>query len=292
MQPLGTQRDGVGESPYWDAIAGCLWGVDITGARILRRWPDGTTDVWPTDDLPTALALCAGTDALLVSFAKGLALWSPDHGMTAHLARPEADPVMRLNEGKCDPQGRFWCASMDNNLTDEFEPRMQTGATGRLFCYDGATLHTLGDPEFAIPNTMAWSPDRTRFYMGDSIRNTIWVWDYDDAVGQIANRQVFIAGGPGVPDGSCMDAQGFLWTARFGAGRVIRTGPDGVVEREVTLPVANPTACTFGGPNLTTLFVTSARFGLSSPGALDGATLRIETGITGQPENPFRGFNA
>lgn len=158
---------------------------------------------------------------------------------------------------------------------------------GRLFRLDGNTPTALTAPEFGIPNTMAWSPDRTRFYLGDSIRNVIWVWDYDNPSGQIASRRIHVSGGPGVPDGSTMDAQGYLWTARFGAGRVTRTDPDGKGDREVLLPVANPTACTFGGPDRTTLFVTSARFGLEAPTDIDGATLMIETTIQGLAENPY-----
>jgi sugar lactone lactonase YvrE len=285
---LGDLRDGVGESPVWSARTG-LWSVDITGRAIRRRWPDGTGDSWPTPDLPTALALGPDCMPAIVSFARGIAPWTPTGGPGLWIARPDLDPSMRLNEGKCDPSGRFWVASMDNNLTPDLAPRVQGPPRGRLFRTGPDGAEALTGPEFAIPNTMAWSPDRTRFYAGDSIRNTIWVWDYDDATGAIRNRRIHVAGGPGVPDGSAMDAEGCLWTARFGAGCVIRTTPSGQQDLVLRLPVANPTACTFGGADWRTLFVTSARFGLEAPAEADGAVLVVGDLGPGQPENRFGG---
>jgi sugar lactone lactonase YvrE len=286
IRTLGDTRDGVGESPVWDPDSETVWSVDITGKRIIQRHPDtGETTVHPTDDLPTALALDPDGGAI-VSFAGGVARWRP--GVTGSAIIVETDPMMRLNEGACDPSGRMWVASMDNNLTPDLRPREQTRACGRLFRIDGDQATAMTDPEFRIPNTMVWSPDRTRFYLGDSLRNTIWVWDYDDAQGAISNRRVHASGGPGVPDGSCIDAEGCLWTARFGAGRVIRYDPEGKPEREVVLPARNPTATTFAGPDMTTLIVTSACFGIDSPEEADGAMFAVETGIPGHPENRFR----
>jgi sugar lactone lactonase YvrE len=285
---LGDLRDGVGESPVWSAMTG-LWSVDITGRAIRRRWADGTGDSWPTADLPTALALGADDLPGIISFAGGVAPWSPAKGQGPWLARPETDPLMRLNEGKCDPSGRFWVASMDNNLTADLAPRVQGPPRGRLFRIGPGGAEPLSEPEFAIPNTMAWSPDRTLFYAGDSIRNMIWVWDYDDASGAIRNRRVHVEGGPGLPDGSAMDADGCLWTARFAAGCLVRTTPQGQQDLVVHLPVANPTACTFGGSDGRTLFVTSARFGLDAPAETDGAVLVIEGLAQGLPEHRYGG---
>ncbi len=282
---LGDLRDGVGESPFWNPKDGKVWSVDITGkALIARDLESGETTKFETDDLPTALAL--GTDGVaIVSFAKGVARWRD--GKTGPLTCAETDPAMRLNEGACDPSGRMWVASMENNLTDDLQPREQTRACGRLFRIDADGAVPVTEPEFGIPNTMVWSPERDRFYLGDSLRNTIWVWDYDDATGEISNRRIHVSGGPGVPDGSCMDAEGFLWTARFGAGRVIRYDPTGKPDREILLPAQNPTATTFAGADMSTLIVTSARFAMEHPADADGAMMAIETDVTGQPENRF-----
>lgn len=282
---LGDVRDGVGESPFWNPQDGSVWSVDITGRRILMRdLISGETKVRKTADLPTALALDANGGAM-VSFAKGVARWTD--GVFGPITPVETDPLMRLNEGACDPSGRMWVASMENNLTETLEPRDQVHACGRLFRIDGNCATPMSGPEFGIPNTMVWSPERDKFYLGDSSRNTIWVWDYEGTTGEITNRRVHVDGGPGVPDGSCIDAEGYLWTARFGAGRVIRYDPDGRAEREVLLPAKNPTATTFAGADLRTLVVTSARFGLDSPNDSDGAMMVVETGVTGHPENWF-----
>ena len=286
---LGEVRDGVGESPFWDADASTVWSVDITGRRILaRRWPGGATSVWETGDLPTAIAR-ARSGGAVVSFARGVARWSPGTGTGEAMVRPESDGTMRLNEGACDPAGRFWASSMSDNLTSELEPREQGEPRGRLFRLEGSRAIPVEAPPLGIPNTMAWSPDGRRFFFGDSVRNVIWRCDFDADTGAISGRRVFVEGGPGLPDGSCMDAEGHLWTARFGAGRILRYDPDGRVERELRLPLANPTDTTFGGPDLTTLFVTSARFGMGSPGDLDGASLAVETDVRGQPESWYAG---
>lgn len=283
---LGDIRDGVGESPFWDVADNTVWSVDITGKRILQRHLEtGETAIHETEDLPTAISLHEAGGAI-VAFAGGIARWRP--GQTGQRIVPEANHSKRLNEGACDPSGRFWVASMENNLTPDLQPRVQDRACGRLFRIDGDQATPMSAQEFGIPNTMVWSPERDRFYLGDSLQNTIWVWDYDDASGDIANRRVHVSGGPGVPDGSCIDAEGCLWTARFGAGRVIRYDPDGKPEREIFLPAQNPTATTFAGDGLRTLVITSARFGLDAPSDADGAMFVVRTEVNGFPENKCR----
>ncbi|WP_159875407.1 SMP-30/gluconolactonase/LRE family protein [Aquitalea denitrificans] len=288
----GRQRDHVGESPCWDAVHGCLWSVDMTAQAIRRRWPDGRTDSFPTAELPAALALNPQGDMAVVAFASGTALWTPTQGLLHWLTRPETDPQLRLNEGKCDPAGRFWVASMENNLDHHGQPRATSRFAGHLWRTSGEQAIALSEAEFGCPNTMAWSPDRRYFYAGDSQRNSIWVWDYDMASGDISQRRVLQQGGPGIPDGSAMDEDGCLWTARFGGGCIVRTTPAGKTDRIIPLPVRNPTSCTFGnaqgGKQLDTLLITSARFGLSQPGPQDGAVLAIHTGHYGLPENRYR----
>ncbi|MGB7430917.1 MAG: SMP-30/gluconolactonase/LRE family protein [Ahrensia sp.] len=283
---LGDVRDGVGESPFWNPADGKVWSVDITGKTLITRdLMSGATTQFITDDLPTALALDDDGGAI-VSFAKGVARWRSDN--IGPLISAETDPLMRLNEGACDPAGRMWVASMENNLTDDLQFRHQGKACGRLFRIQGDHATALTGPEFGIPNTMVWSPAGDFFYLGDSTRNTIWVWDYEAATGALSNRRVHISGGPGVPDGSCVDAEGYLWTARFGAGRIIRYDPDGKQDRELLLPAQNPTATTFAGDDMSTLIVTSARFGMDDPADADGAMLAIETDVIGHPENRFK----
>ncbi|MBL0371568.1 SMP-30/gluconolactonase/LRE family protein [Rhizobium sp. KVB221] len=283
--------DLVGESPFWDRPAGTLHWVDIVGKKIRSlNIKTGSLTSHDTEDFPTALALSSRSTAI-VAFGQGVFFMDLANGLLSPVVRPEGgNPVMRLNEGKCDPRGRFWVASMESNLNTDGSGREMEAWCGSLYRIDGIEKATrFGASTYSIPNTMAWSPDRTLFYVGDTLRNQIHVWDYDDESGAIENRRLFVEGGPGLPDGACMDSEGFLWSARFGGGRVLRFDPKGKIEREVILPASNPTACTFGGEDLKTLFITSARFGLQEQqvarNPLEGAIFAVTTDIVGQGEN-------
>ena len=140
---------------------------------------------------------------------------------------------------------------------------------------------------------MVWRADGT-FLFGDTLAHTIYAFDYDHSAGAIANRRVFAHTElPGMPDGSCLDADGYLWNARVGGSCLIRFAPDGAIDRVVTFPVTAPTSCAFGGPDLATLYVTSSSFGMTkdeikaNPNA--GALLAIEAGIKGMPAARFAG---
>lgn len=289
---LTQTHDVVGESPVFDPVLSRLYWVDIVGKALRWRGPDESVNSLPLPDFPTAVAL-TDRGRLLLSLASGLVLLDPAEGRPLPLAAPEKDDgLMRLNEGKCDPRGRFWSASMETNLTPEGKPRIPAGRIGRLYRVEGREVTPMGERMLGIPNTMAWSPDRRRFYFGDSARNLLWVHDYDEADGTIGNRRVFVEGGPGVPDGSAIDTEGCLWTARFGAGCVIRYTPEGGVDRVVELPARNPTACGFGGSRLDELYITTATFGLSAADCArnpaEGALIRLRPGIGGLPETAFR----
>lgn len=288
---VGTSRDLVGESPFWDAARQRLAWVDIVGRRV-RVLDVKTADMrtYEMPDYPTAIALAGYGEGAVLTCGNDVGRFDISTGEFRAFATPEigAGRSMRLNEGKCDPSGRFWTASMDNNLNPDGSARQMRGSRGRLFRVDAdGTTTPFIDASLGIPNTMAWSPDRATFYFGDTLLNTIWAFDYDDVEGTIANQRIFAEGGPGLPDGSGIDADGFLWNARFSAGCLIRFAPDGRQDRIVELPAQNPTACTFGGPDLSTLYVTSGRFGIDEPSEADGALMRIETEFRGLPENYF-----
>ncbi|WP_035872586.1 SMP-30/gluconolactonase/LRE family protein [Cucumibacter marinus] len=296
LKAISNEPDLVGESPFWDAPSGQLFWVDIVGRKIKsRNLSSGQERHWATKDWPTAIALDADHDGqAVVSFGAGVAVFEFETGAVRFLARPETDPAMRLNEGKCDPQGRFWVASMENNLNPDNTAREMQNHCGRLFRVGpGDEPAIFSEAEFGIPNTMAWSPDRQSFYFADTLRNVIWVYDYDDAEGRVSNRRVLLEGGPGLPDGSGMDSEGCLWNARFGAGKVLRITPDGRIDREIAVPAQNPTACTFAGDDLKTLVVTSGRFGLDDAALAEcpdaGRVFVMDAEVAGMPENYFRG---
>lgn len=295
-QVPNTPISAVGESPIWDDDLQCLIWVDIISKKLFRHSPmKDSTEVWDTDDFPTAIALTKENDVAVLALAEGIAKFSFSTGTAEIIARADLTPGNRLNEGKCDPQGRFWVGSMQNNLNSDGSGREMNRNSGALFCFNGkGAISRHSEFEFGISNTMAWSPDGRTFYFGDSIRNVIFAYDFDLDGGVPSNRRVLIEGySHGAPDGSAIDADGCLWNARFGGSRLIRITPNGKVDREILLPVTNPTSCTFGGPDNSTLFVTSATFTLSdehlAKNSHEGALLTAEIGVSGLGDHRFHG---
>ena len=143
--------------------------------------------------------------------------------------------------------------------------------------------------EVGITNTLCWSPDGARVYMADTLKGVIWSFAYDPNGPRLTDQQVFVEGGDGGPDGSAMDEDGCLWTARWGAGHVVRYAPDGRIDRTIELPCRQPSSCAFGGPDRRTLYVTSARIGLETPGDFDGALFAVPVEVAGLPMTPFGG---
>jgi sugar lactone lactonase YvrE len=289
-------RDQVGESPIWDASTQSLYWVDIIGKAILHcDVATGKVTSWTSDDFPTAIALRQSATGAVVALAGGVAWFDFATGEFTKFLSPDPTEGNRLNEGRCDPTGRFWVGSMRTNLNSDGSGREIDRHSGALFRLDpdgAVTRHT--DYEFGISNTMAWSPDDKTFYFGDSLRNVIFAFDYDADTGDLHNRRVLIEDYPhGAPDGSAIDADGCLWNARFGGGRVIRITPDGRIDQEIPVPMTNPTSCTFGGGDRKTLYVTSAQFTLSQAqllaNPLEGALIAMTTDSTGLPDSKFGG---
>ena len=293
--PIGDLRAEVGESPVWDAGSGCIFCVDIVGKAVHRiSIQDGMTTSWITDEFPTAIAPRASGGAILAQ-ASGVFFFDFESGDSVRFCSPDQMDGNRLNEGKCDPAGRFWVGSMQTNLNPDGSGREMDRHSGALFRIDpDGKVSRQTEHEFGVSNTMAWSPDQRTFYFGDSLRNAIFAYDYDNDTGALSNCRILLGGYPhGVPDGSCIDADGYLWNARFGGGRIIRIAPDGTVDAEIQVPVSNPTSCAFGGSEMRTLIVTSARFTLSESqlqaNPLEGAVLAADVGFGGLADFTFRG---
>ncbi len=286
-------RNQVGESPIWDAAEQALYWVDIVGKSIHRFAPSSAgLRRWQTDDFPTAIALIDGEHSAILALAGGVFLFD-FAGRMQRFATPDDLAGNRLNEGKCDPAGRFWVGSMQTNLNADGSGRDMTAHCGALFRVgtDGAS-ERFSEFEFGISNTMAWSRDEKHFYFGDSLRNALFRYNYDRDTGSVSNRRVFFERDDlGFPDGSCIDDDGCLWNARFGAGKLLRITPQGAVDRLIDLPVTNPTSCTFGGTDGRTLFVTSARFSLSEQAIesnpVEGALLAVDVGVSGPSDRRF-----
>jgi L-arabinonolactonase len=224
---------------------------------------------------------------LVVAFASGFAFLNLETGAVERLAAPEAAmPRNRFNDGKCDRRGRFWAGTMDDRLSEH---------SGALYRFDpDRSCHRM-DSNIGISNSLAWSPDDRRFYFADTMDRAIYVYDFDLDGGAIANKRVFCTteGQPGSPDGSTIDAEGFLWNAQWDGWRLVRYAPDGRIDRIVELPVQKPTSCMFGGEDLSILYVTSAVWDLAgealSAQPQAGGLFALDVGVRGLPEPRFAG---
>lgn len=290
-----TPRSIVAESPIWDRQTQTLYWVDIVDKKIFRyRYADQVLDQWATEHFPTAIALVADENDAIVAFDDGVFRFDFETGERRLAGRPDDLEGNRLNEGKCDPLGRFWVGSMQTNLNPDGSMRQMTKNSGALFSYDGGqTLQRHTDFEFGISNTLAWSPDMTKLYFGDSIRNVIFAYDFDVKTGAVGNRTVLLEDFPrGAPDGSAIDADGCLWNARFGGSCVIKISPKGEVLETIELPVKQPTSCTFAGQDNDMLIITSASFTMSDEDLAanpnEGCVLQMKTNSIGLVDQRFQ----
>ncbi|UFN48460.1 SMP-30/gluconolactonase/LRE family protein [Roseomonas sp. OT10] len=276
---IGSQRDILGESPVWDAEAQSLFWVDIRRPALRRLDRDGQVETRVMPDLVGSLAL-AGKGRLLVAFAGEVALYDWAASRTETVAvLPDRPPGHRFNDGRCDRQGRFWVGTMHNDTR---------APEGTLFRLDGTRLTPVRDG-ICIPNSLAWSPDGRTMYFADSLRRAIEAHPFDPRTGvPQPGRDIARTSPPGFPDGSTVDAEGFLWNAEFHSARLVRYAPDGRIDRVVPTPVDRPTSCGFGGPALQTLYVTTTSQAMSETELrehpLAGALLAFEPGVPGLPE--------
>ena len=277
---IGEQTDVLGECPLWDDRRGVLWWVDIR-APAVRRYDLGSdaAETWAMPALIGAIALTED-ERLIVALPDRLALWQPgDDGFETLARNPDPKPGHRFNDGRVDRQGRFWVGTMHN------ETRAPEGVLYRL---DGRDLVPVTGG-VRIPNSLCWSPDGGTMYFADSLDHAIRAYACDPETGEPGAARVLArTAAPGFPDGSAVDADGFIWNAEFNAGRVVRYAPDGTVDRVLLTPVDRPTCCAFGGPDLDTLYVTTTSQNMDADARrrhpLAGTLLAIEVGVRGLPE--------
>ena len=285
-------RDTVGESVVWDDRSHRLVWIDIIGRRIHRLDPaTGAGELWRTPDFPTSLGLRRDGGAI-VGLLRDIHLWDFDSGWTPFATPEPALPLNRLNEGAVAPDGSYWVGTMRNNFQPDGTPVATNARTGAYYRIDpGGAVSRLLPNIHGIPNTMAWTDDG-RFLTADTTLNEIRSHRLA-AGGGLEDPQPFAAGFPrGLPDGSCLDEEGFLWNCRVvGGACVVRFAPDGTVDRVVDLPCSWPTSCTFGGPNLDVLYVTSARFTMDAQHLeahpLEGGLWAVAAGVRGRPCHRF-----
>lgn len=276
----------VGEGPVWDASTGLLVWVDIEGKRIYEFDPaTGVNREIEVPQYPGAVVRRA-SGGYMAAVTNGFASVDRDGGF--ELVVPvEADlPENRMNDGKCDPQGRFWAG------TTRMIHDAPIGVLHRLDA--DLSLHPMVG-ELWVSNGLDWTFDERRMYFIDSFAGSVDVFDYDAATGDIANRRplIDVPESWGTPDGMTLDAEGYLWVAFWGSSRVRRFDPEGRLDREIALPVTQVTSCAFGGPDLRDLYITSGCRGLDAA-ALErephaGGLFRARPGVQGRPAFEFAG---
>jgi sugar lactone lactonase YvrE len=267
----------LGEGPCWDADTQSLYWVDIPASRVHRLSAAGVHSSWDVGCQAGAVVLRA-SGGLLVAAGNGFFSLDPLTGSVAELASAPGLPDTRMNDGKCDRAGRFYAGTM---AADESPGR------GSFYRLDTDLSVTEIFTGIGISNGLGWSPDDTLMYYIDSLAYRVDVMGYDPTTGRTGQRQPFVALGSGdvMPDGMAVDAEGGIWVAVWGGGVIQRYDPDGRLTGVVRVPAANVTSCAFGGPDLSTLYITTA----AGPGRSAGALFTCASGVRGLPTFPFMG---
>jgi L-arabinonolactonase len=283
-------RAQLGECPLWSPTEARLYWEDIDGRAVHRFDPaTGVDEVRAAPGRPGSLALTATPGRLLVAVEGRLSFldWATGEWQDWIHLEPEGRGN-RMNDGRCDPAGRFWVGTM-------FDPTSAKEATGSLYRIDADGRSTVTRTGIGVPNGLAFAPDGRTMYWADTHRDTVWAYDYDVDTGEARNEHVFLdfSGLPGRPDGACIDEDGCYWIACVYGSAVLRVTPRGDVDRQFAVPTLKPTMPAFGGPSLSTMFITSIGGGGShavdpaQPAA--GDLFAIETGYRGIPEPHFAG---
>jgi sugar lactone lactonase YvrE len=285
----------LGESPFWQPDEAALYWCDIPG-KALHRWHPETSAhrVWALESEPGCCAPLPGGDILL-AMRDGLFRFDPKLGQRKRLAAPPYDAKReRFNDGKADPQGRLWVGTI-------YEPRDAPKAA--LYRWGAGKLQRMAG-DITVSNGLAFSPDGRTMLWSDTFAHCIFALDFDGAEGSLSRRRVFaefpqkvpgqdLAQYGGRPDGAAMDAEGACWVAMFEGQRLLRLAPDGKVLQTLELPVRCPTMPCFGGPDLRTLYVTTARSNRPADELaaqpLAGCVLSTRVEVPGLPVNFARG---
>ncbi len=278
----------LGEGLRWDVRRSEILAVDILLGRVYRGRvaDDGDLILTRSYSVPGtvgAIVPVSGDEGWVLASGLGFVYLAPDGSLQRIV---DVAPLgTRMNDGACDPQGRFWAGTLADDL------RPGGGCMYRLDP-DGSVRMVLSD--LTISNGLGWSPDGATMYLVDSGPRLVHAFEFDQLTGQISDGRVLVevAEQVGAPDGLTVDAKGDIWVAIYGGGRVQRYSPEGALREELRVPTAQSTSCAFAGTDLTKLYVTTATEGWSDeqrraePAA--GLVYRFDTDTTGCPAAPFR----
>lgn len=277
----------LGESANWHSASGQLWWTDIQSRRLYRY--DPVTKTLHHFDTPWRLCSFAFAQSgqLIAAFENGVALYDPQTQACDWLLRlPQDHAPIRFNDGRTDRQGRFWAGTMMEGPFDSLRP------LGQVYCFSRDRTIRCHPEKVKITNSLCTSPDGRQLYFSDSPQHVIYVCDMDPDSGALSNQRIFTQTPVGAqPDGAVTDSAGYVWSAQWGASRLVRYAPDGSIAATIEMPVSQPTSVAFGGPDLNLLYVTTARDGLP-PGELmrqpqAGNLFIYETDVTGLADAQF-----
>jgi sugar lactone lactonase YvrE len=276
------------EGALWNPHDQQLYWVDIEGKALHIFDPaTGQDRHFPTHSRVGTVVPAAEKGFVVVALQSGIHRLNTATGELTRLTPPLADPAVRFNDGKCDPAGRFWVGTM------ALDARPGAATLYRLDA--GHQLHGVLD-QVTISNGLVWTADRKTMYYIDTPTHSVQAFDYDNATGSIRNgRRAFsIPAADGSPDGMTLDADGNLWIALWGGGRVNCYAPAaGQLLHSIPVPAPHTSSCAFGGPGLRTLYITTARHDLSPEALaqypLSGDLFAVEPGVAGVPANLYQG---
>ncbi|WP_336789893.1 SMP-30/gluconolactonase/LRE family protein [Paenibacillus sp. MMO-177] len=282
---LLEERNELGEGPVWDERLQELIWVDIEGRKLHRYRPSDGRKLQVQTEKRISAAVPAEDGTWLIALADGFYRLNLETGNMTLIAHTEEEAANRLNDGKCDPAGRFWAGTMSS----------WRNRNGHLYVLeDGKLSKRLG--EIGCSNGLAWTADGTVMYYIDTFENYVYAFEYDAASGQIANRRIVIRfpEGEGSPDGMSIDSEGMLWIGHWGGWQIGRWNPlTGEKLATIPIPVQNVTSCAFGGENMDELYITTARIGNDeeqlNKQPLAGAVFRVKLDVKGLPVQRARG---
>ncbi|WP_420111395.1 SMP-30/gluconolactonase/LRE family protein [Pseudactinotalea sp.] len=279
-------RAHLGEGPVWDEDAQELVWVNLIKGEVHRFDPATGTDRGLDVGTPVGAAALRSSGGFVLAVENGFATLSETGDLTP-LVDLGLGPTHRANDGKCDRFGRFWAGT---NAYD-FTPGEST--LWRLDADGSASAVVTG---LTLANGLDWSPDDTTMYLIDTVPG-VWAFDFEStagAAGTLSGARALVTFAEGeLPDGMTVDAQGYLWVAMYSGGEVRRYAPDGALAGRIPVPVANPSSCAFGGPDLRDLYITTGHQ-LDDPTALDpdnhlGSLFRCRPGVAGLPAGRYSG---
>jgi sugar lactone lactonase YvrE len=274
----------IGESPTWASAERALYWIDVKAPALYRYDPaTGGQRRWPMPSDIGAFGLVSDPPGAVVALRQGIFRLGFASASLTRLAPPPFDPALfRFNEGACDSAGRFWVGVMFDPLDEGV--RSQKSGLHSFTLREGLRP----EPDTAeLHNGMAWSPDGRQFYLAHSERQEVFAYAFDQESGRLGARDLFarIPAALGLPDGAAVDSQGGYWCALHGGSRLRRFTAAGAVDRDIALPVSQPTMCAFAGEALDVLYVTSAADKLTPQQRrrepLAGALLRLRPGERG-----------